>query len=464
MSKIEEVSSFQSKDHIQLGSELKLFFFDPVSPGSCFFLPHGQLVHQKLIDRIRRFYKQENYKEVVTPNIYDKKLWITSGHWDKYAENMFHIKQNAEDEANPDSTCFSLKAMNCPGHCVIFKKMNPSHRDLPLRLAEFGVLHRNEASGALRGLSRVRRFQQDDSHIFCKLEHVEGEIVSLLAFIRDLYAEFGLEYKLEISTRPEKYIGDIETWNQAEDILKATVRKFLCCDPVINEADGAFYGPKIDISMKDSLGRWNQCATIQLDFNLPERFSLGFSDADQTIKKPVMIHRALLGSLERFIAVILEHTQGHLPFWLSPRQIMILALKPAQSAYANYVKQTLLAHVDDLLVDLDDSSDDLRTKIKSAELLKYNFILVVGERESKNNSLSVRPNLKSQDKTMNGDVQLNTFIEFVLKAMGRQGKLPVVHDSDPLPVQSPLLPTESPLYNTAVNYLNSISHLENTSE
>lgn len=408
----EEVQQSQVvKDHIQLGHELKLFFFDPVSPGSCFFLPHGHIIYQHLIDRIRRFYKKENYKEVLTPNIYDKKLWITSGHWDKYRENMFHIKQSPEDEANPDALCLSLKPMNCGGHCMLFKKLNPSYKDLPLRLAEFGVLHRNEASGALRGLTRVRRFQQDDSHIFCKLEHVEQEIVSLLSFIDMLYKELDLEYKLEVSTRPENYIGNIENWNKAEEILKETLQKIMKREPIINEGDGAFYGPKIDISMKDSLGRWNQCATIQLDFNLPERFQLGYLDSDQTLKQPVMIHRALLGSLERFIAIILEHTQGHLPFWLSPRQIIILALKPENVQHARKVREQLLEL--DLQVDLDDSNDDLRAKIKSAEIQKYNFVLVVGDREVQNNSVSVRTNEKGISKEFKGEVPVSKFIEFL---------------------------------------------------
>lgn len=403
------------KDHIQLGHDLKLFFFDPVSPGSCFFLPHGQLIHQKLIDQIRKFYKKQNYKEVVTPNMYDKKLWITSGHWDKYAENMFHIRQHEDDKCNPDALELSIKPMNCPGHCILFKKLGVSHKDLPLRLAEFGVLHRNEASGALRGLTRVRRFQQDDSHIFCKLEHVEGEIVSLLSFIDTLYKEFNLEYKLELSTRPENFIGNIENWNKAEEILKDTIVKFLKKEPIINEGDGAFYGPKIDISMKDSLNRWNQCATIQLDFNLPERFKLGYLDYDQTLKQPVMIHRALLGSLERFIAIILEHTQGHLPFWLSPRQIIILALKPEHVVHANQVRKILLEKFDsqDLQIDLDDSSDDLRNKIKAAEVMKYNFVLVIGDREVQNNSVSIRTNEKGVTKEFKGEISVEKFLEFL---------------------------------------------------
>lgn len=427
------------KTHIQLGHDLKLFFFDPVSPGSCFFLPHGFKIHSKLIKRIQAYYKFAGYQEVITPLMFEKQLWITSGHWDKYRDNMFLIqkehkdvtKSSSEPLTSPESleavsvsasesfsesgSEYSLKPMNCCGHCLMFNKMGVSHKQLPLRIAEFGVLHRNEASGALRGLTRVRKFQQDDSHIFCKLEHVEGEIVSLLSFIDTLYKEFNLEYKLELSTRPENFIGNIENWNKAEEILKDTIVKFLKKEPIINEGDGAFYGPKIDISMKDSLNRWNQCATIQLDFNLPERFKLGYLDYDQTLKQPVMIHRALLGSLERFIAIILEHTQGYLPFWLSPRQIIILALKPEHVVHANQVRKILLEKFDsqDLQIDLDDSSDDLRNKIKAAEVMKYNFVLVIGDREVQNNSVSIRTNEKGVTKEFKGEIPVEKFLEFL---------------------------------------------------
>ena len=228
-----------------------------------------------------------------------------------------------------------------------------------------------------------------------------------------LYKELSLEYKFEVSTRPENYIGNLENWNKAEEILKNTIKKFIKKEPIINEGDGAFYGPKIDISMKDSLGRWNQCATIQLDFNLPERFQLSYLDSDQALKQPVMIHRALLGSLERFIAIILEHTQGHLPFWLSPRQIIILTLKSEHVLYARKVRELFLITFEDLQIDLDDSNDDLRIKIKSAEILKYNFVIVIGDREVQNNSISVRTNENGVSKEYKGEVPINKFIDFL---------------------------------------------------
>lgn len=380
-----------TKTHIELGNELKLFFFDPVSPGSCFFLPHGAVMHQKLINHVRKYYRKMNYKEVVSPNIYDKKLWITSGHWEKYRENMFLLqdKFTDSDEAIPEGEEhieFSLKAMNCPGHCVIFNKMNLSHKQLPLRLAEFGVLHRNELSGSLRGLTRVRRFQQDDAHIFCSLDQVEAEIQEMLRFIDELYVGMGCEYQIEVSTRPEKFIGDEEVWNRAEEVLKKVVATATKKDPVINEGDGAFYGPKIDISIKDSLDRWHQCATVQLDFNLPERFGLKYAGADQTLKQPIMIHRAFYGSLERFIAIMLEHTQGKLPLWMSPRQVLVLPIRSIHRDYAYEVA----SYLDEFEVEVNDSDDDLRQKIKEGEVMKFNYILVLGDREVKDKTVAVR--------------------------------------------------------------------------
>lgn len=372
----------ESKNHIELGNDLHLFFFDTYSPGSCFFLPHGAVIHRKLIERLRKYYKKNRYVEVVSPNLYDKKLWEKSGHWDKYKDNMFLINKTREEGME-----FSLKPMNCPGHCVLFNRMNVSHKMLPVRMAEFGVLHRNEISGSLRGLTRVRRFQQDDAHIYCTLEQVESEIESLLEFIVGLYTDLNFECAIEVSTRPDNYIGKLNSWDIAEEILQKVVNNVTGKPPIINAGDGAFYGPKIDISLKDSLDRSHQCGTIQLDFNLPERFELKYVDADNTLQQPVMIHRALLGSLERFIAIVLEHTQGKLPLWMSPRQIMVLPIDPKiHGEYAKKVFDQLI----DYEVELDDSSDDLRQKIKKAEIMKFNYILVIGNREIEKNTIAVR--------------------------------------------------------------------------
>lgn len=385
--------------HQEIGRDLKLFFMDDTSPGSPFFLPKGAHIYNKLISFMRKQYKHLNYQEVITPNIFDKKLWMISGHWDKYKENMFVINKErygkeTKDESkeqslntNPDDEKeFSLKPMQCPSHCVMFQHLTPSYRDLPLRLADFGVLHRNEATGALRGLTRARKFSQDDAHLFCALDQIDKEIETTLDLLSFVYNKFNFTFEVGVSTRPDNYIGDIKNWDLAEDILKKHASKF---NFHIKEKDGAFYGPKIDIHIKDALDRLHQCGTIQLDFNLPERFDLKYTDKDNSFKRPVIIHRAIFGSLERFIAILLEHTQGDLPFWLSPRQIMIIPIKTEKHLeYCMKLKNQL----SDYEVDIDDSSETLNKKIFNAETMKYNYIIVVGNKEIKNNVLTIRYN------------------------------------------------------------------------
>ena len=370
-------------DHRKLGSELKLFFFDEMSPGSCFFLPEGAKIYNNLIDFLRSCYKKLGYKEVITPNLYDKKLWEVSGHWDKYKENMFLIDNNDLSEDN-NSISFSLKPMNCPGHCLMFKHMNCSYRDLPLRLADFGVLHRNEFSGALTGLTRVRRFQQDDAHIFCTIDQVEQEIENYLIFLKTVYEHFNFKFEVELSTRPEKYIGNLENWNKAEEILEKKIK--IIPKWKINEGDGAFYGPKIDVKIKDSLKREHQLGTIQLDFNLPERFKLKYSTEKETLETPVLIHRAIFGSVERFIAIILEHTNGKLPFWLSPRQISIIPIANVFLDYAYKIKK--LFDMYDVVVDC--STETLNKKIRNSQKQCFNYTFVVGEKEEETNSINIR--------------------------------------------------------------------------
>ena len=373
--------------HKEIGDKLKLFFFDEISPGSCFFLPHGTTVYNKLIQFLRYYYDRLGYKEVITPNLYNKKLWEKSGHWDKYKENMFIINKNSIDTEDENDE-FSLKPMNCPGHCMMFKHILPSYRDLPIRLADFGVLHRNELSGALRGLTRVRRFQQDDAHIFCTLDQVGKEIEDFLEFLNTVYIKFGFKFGVELSTRPEKYIGELENWDKAESILKQKIQRFKGW--VINEGDGAFYGPKIDVKIKDSLKREHQCGTLQLDFNLPDRFDLKYNGEDGK-ERPVLIHRAIFGSFERFIAILLEHTNGNLPFWLSPRQICIVPVSMKFSEYAEEIKEKFIEYE----VEIDDSSNTLNKKIRSAEKIKFNYIFVVGEKEMESKTINVRIKNKS---------------------------------------------------------------------
>ena len=376
-------------DHRIIGTELKLFFFDEMSPGSCFFLPKGAHIYNKLVDFLRLCYKNLGYKEVITPNIYDKNLWKVSGHWDKYKENMFLIGKNdslCDEQVNENDKKieFSLKPMNCPGHCLMFKHLSFSYRDLPIRWADFGVLHRNELSGALTGLTRVRRFQQDDAHIFCTIDQVEQEIENYLVFLKTVYEHFGFKFFVELSTRPDKFIGTIENWDKAEEILKNKIKKIPKWK--INEGDGAFYGPKIDVKIKDSLKRFHQLGTIQLDFNLPERFGLKYVTQNETYETPVLIHRAILGSVERFIAILLEHTSGKLPFWLSPRQICIIPISNVFLDYAGEIYKFFKQYN----TYIDDSTDTLNKKIRKAEKLKFNYIFVIGEKEKEAKTINIR--------------------------------------------------------------------------
>ncbi len=304
--------------HQEIGNNQKLFFFDDCSPGSCFFLPHGTHIYNQLVKIVRNGYTSRGYTEVITPNIYHSDLWKKSGHYDKYRENMFmfSIKDDTDKDAN--SHIYGLKAMNCPGHCIMFKHMAPSYRDLPIKIADFGILHRNELSGSLRGLTRVRRFQQDDTHIFCDEDSISKEIKECLEFMKEIYGLFGFDFTMELSTRPEEYIGTIEMWHHAENQLECVLNEY-GHQWSKNTGGGAFYGPKIDIHIQDSLKRSHQCATIQLDFNLPQRFDLKYQtdDVNITYRRPVMIHRAIYGSFERFIAILAEHTQGYWPLFIS---------------------------------------------------------------------------------------------------------------------------------------------------
>jgi len=366
--------------HQEIGRDLKLFLFDDVSPGSCFFLPHGMHIFNNLIELVRKQYRKMGYKEVSTPVMADKRLWMQSGHWNKYKENMFLMnKINEEYE-------FGLCAMHCPCHCVMFDQMKPSYKDLPLRLADFGPLHRNEASGALRGLTRLRLFHQDDAHIFCTFDQIDNEISDTLNLLSFVYNKFGFKFDVVLSTRPDNFIGNEENWDIAEKILKKHVERF---NGTINEKDGAFYGPKIDIHIKDSLNRSHQCGTIQLDFNLPseERFNLKYADKDGSLKHPVIIHRAVYGSIERFMAILLEHTKGKLPFWLSPRQILIIPHKITKHIeYCINLKNKL----SNFEVSIDDSGDTLNKRILNGELMKYNYIIVIGGDEIEKNTVTLR--------------------------------------------------------------------------
>ena len=374
-----------SRTHQEIGVQQKLFFSDVSSAGSPFFMPHGAHIYNKLQELLRTAYQKSGYQEVITPNIAHVDLWKRSGHYDKYRQNMF-LFNISEGETSQQ---FGLKGMNCPFHCVMFNRFGSmSYRQLPLRLADFGALHRNELSGALVGLTRVRRFAQDDAHIFCRREDLQSEIESVLQFMFGLYDLFNFtDVSLELSTRPAQYIGELTVWNKAESILE-TVLENSGKKWSLNPADGAFYGPKIDVKLKDSLGRSHQCGTIQLDFNLPERFDLKYQDEHEELQRPVMIHRAVLGSFERFIAILAEHVDGRWPFWLSPRQIEVVPLTPAQAGYAQDLTSFLTAF--GFRASCDSTDRHFKKKIRDAERLCTNHILVVGAKEAESNGVNLR--------------------------------------------------------------------------
>ncbi|XP_027674575.2 threonine--tRNA ligase 2, cytoplasmic isoform X1 [Chelonia mydas] len=392
----------RNRDHRKIGKEQELFFFHDLSPGSCFFLPKGAFLYNTLMDFIREEYHRRNFTEVVSPNIYNTKLWEASGHLQHYSENMFSFDVEKET--------FALKPMNCPGHCLMFAHRPRSWREMPIRFADFGVLHRNELSGTLSGLTRVRRFQQDDAHIFCTMEQIEEEMKGCLNFLKSVYAVFGFTLQLHLSTRPENFLGEVEIWDHAEKQLQNSLNDF--GEPwKLNPGDGAFYGPKIDIKIKDAIGRYHQCATIQLDFQLPIRFNLTYVGKDSDDKKrPVIIHRAVLGSVERMIAILAENYGGKWPFWLSPRQVMVVPVGPTCEKYAQQVCREFFEAGFMADVDLDHSCT-LNKKIRNAQLAQYNFILVVGEKEKVNNAVNVR----TRDNKVHGEILVTSAIEKLKK-------------------------------------------------
>ncbi|XP_033749763.1 threonine--tRNA ligase 1, cytoplasmic-like isoform X3 [Pecten maximus] len=386
------------RDHRKLGREQELFFFHELSPGSCFFLPKGAHIYNTLIDLIKSEYKKRGFQEVVSPNIYNSKLWEQSGHWQHYQDNMFQFEVDKEK--------FALKPMNCPGHCLMFDVRPRSWKELPVRMADFGVLHRNEIKGALSGLTRVRRFQQDDAHIFCRPDQIKEEISACLDFLKHVYGVFGFTFKLNLSTRPEKFMGEIAVWDEAEKHLAECLDEF-GQGWELNPQDGAFYGPKIDITITDALKRSHQCATIQLDFQLPLRFNLTYVTGEDAAdkKRPVIIHRAVLGSVERMIAILCESYSGKWPFWMSPRQAVVIPVAPLYNDYANQVKDQI--HNAGFMCDTDvDEGTTLNKKVRNCQLAQYNFILVVGEKEVTNKTANVR----TRDNKVHGEHTIDDIV------------------------------------------------------
>uniref|UniRef100_A0A8D1VF23 threonine--tRNA ligase n=1 Tax=Sus scrofa TaxID=9823 RepID=A0A8D1VF23_PIG len=392
----------KTRDHRKIGKEQELFFFHDLSPGSCFFLPRGAFIYNALMDFIREEYHQRSFTEVLSPNMYSSKLWEASGHWQHYRENMFTF--------DVDKDTFALKPMNCPGHCLMFAHRPRSWREMPIRFADFGVLHRNELSETLSSLTHVRRFQQDDAHIFCTVEQIEEEIKGCLKFLQSVYSTFGFSFQLNLSTRPEDFLGEVAIWDEAEKQLQNSLVEF--GKPwKMKPGDGAFYGPKIDIKIKDAIGRYHQCATIQLDFQLPIRFNLTYVSKEGDDKKnPVIIHRAILGSVERMIAILSENYEGKWPFWLSPRQVIVIPVGPACEKYALQVSNEFLE--EGFMADVDlDHSCTLNKKIQNAQLAQYNFILVVGEKEKADHAVSVQ----TRDNKIHGEISVTSAIDKLKK-------------------------------------------------
>jgi len=385
------------RDHRKIGREQELFFFHELTPGSCFFQPKGAHIYNKLLDFMKEQYWKRGFQEVISPNMYNSKLWQTSGHWDHYAENMFRFEVEKEQ--------FGLKPMNCPGHCLMFDMRPRPYKELPLRMADFGVLHRNELSGALTGLTRVRRFQQDDAHIFCRPDQIKTEMVGCLEFLKHVYSVFDFSYQLKLSTRPEKFMGDIAVWDKAEADLAETLDN-MGVKWKLNPGDGAFYGPKIDITLQDALRRQHQCATIQLDFQLPRRFNLSYIDEKGEKQFPVMIHRAILGSVERMMAVLTESYGGKWPFWLSPRQAVVVPVGPMYNDYAEKVANQL--HAAGFCAEANtDNSETMNKKVRNGQTAQFNFILVVGEKEKTNGTVNVR----TRDNKVHGEFSVEALVD-----------------------------------------------------
>ena len=398
----------KKRDHKKLGKELELFMISEYGPGFPFFLPKGMILRNELENFWYKEHTKEGYDFVKTPIMLARHLWETSGHWDHYKENMYTTVIDDQD--------FAIKPMNCPGGMLVYKNSLHSYKDLPLRIGELGQVHRHEASGALNGLFRVRTFTQDDAHIFMREDQIESEIVRLINFIDRMYKIFGLTYDIELSTRPEeKYIGSIEIWNKSEAILEKACHE-AGHDCKINPGDGAFYGPKLDFHIKDSLGRVWQCGTIQLDMNLPERFDLTYIDADGSKKRPIMLHRVIYGSIERFIGILIEHYAGAFPTWLSPVQVNII---PVNNEYhLEYAKKIMNKLKEmDIRCELDDRDEKLGYKIRESQTKKIPYTLVLGDNEMKEDMITYRKHGDKDSVTL----KVSEFIDLITEEIATKG-------------------------------------------
>ncbi len=389
-----DTSKLKKNDHRIIGQEMDLFSFNEVAPGMVFWHNNGRIIYNELLKFWREVHRKAGYEEIFTPEILDKKLWQISGHWEKYKENIF-----LTDYENRE---FAVKPMNCPGGMLVYKNKPKSYKDLPLRVGEIGIVHRQELSGVLGGLFRVIQFTQDDAHIYCTEEQLEDEIVRIMNLADEFYKLFGLNYKVELSTRPEKRIGNDKIWDKSEKVL-ASVMKKRKVKYKINKGDGAFYGPKIDYHIKDSLGRTWQTATIQLDFSMPERFDLEYIDKDNKRKRPIMLHRVIYGSVERFIGVLLEHLNGRLPVWLAPKQVRVLSFTDRNVDYAKEVVKKLGEAIPNVRLDADFRSTTISQKVKEAELMRIPWTIIIGDKEEKAKTVAIRSKGGKKIKSMKVD-------------------------------------------------------------
>ena len=401
---LHQLEEARARDHRKLGKELELFALMDEGPGLPFYFPKGLMMKNILIDYWRKIHRREGYQEISTPIMLMRTLWEKSGHWDHYRENMY--------TTSVDDTDYAIKPMNCPGGMLVYKSKPHSYREFPMRVGELGIVHRAEKSGTLHGLMRARCFTQDDAHIFMREDQVESEIQGVMRLIDEFYERFGFKYEIELSTRPENSIGSDEEWELAINSLKSAVEG-VGKPYAINEGDGAFYGPKLDFHIKDSIGRMWQCGTIQLDFQLPQRFDLDYFGQDGEKHRPIMLHRVVFGSIDRFLGILIEHYAGKFPVWLSPVQAKILPVSDKYLEYASALAAELSEQ--DVRVELDESDEKLGYKIRAARMEKVPYIIVVGEKEMKNHSMSVRSRDAEEEKQDLGEFEIASFVDLVSK-------------------------------------------------
>ncbi len=401
------IEEAEKRNHRKIGQEMKLFTFHDEAPGMPFFHDKGTFIWNKLVEFTTELMNKRDYEINKTPLILNKQLWLQSGHWDHYKENMYFTKIDSKEEN------YAVKPMNCPGNILVYKAEAHSYRDLPIKAGEFGLVHRHELSGVLSGLFRVRCFTQDDAHVFCTVDQLHDQLKELLEFVDELYSTFGFEYHMELSTRPEKAMGDPKLWSLAENKLKEALEG-ASKEYKVNPGDGAFYGPKIDFHLKDAIGRTWQCGTIQLDFQMPEKFDLTYETADSKKERPVMLHRAILGSVERFMGILVEHYAGRFPLWINPNQVRIIAIADRHVEYCNKIKEQFKEAGIRAIVD--DKKETTNKKIRNAQLNHYSYILVVGDKEIENNTVNVR----TRDEKVLGEKKVDGFIAELKKEIANK--------------------------------------------